>query len=70
MGNGNRYFKKFREKLAIVVIHLHKSISMNLLMKGIANRHIATMTLKMPRNSKRRLEESIQDDPNVVPANT
>ena len=43
---------------------------MNLLMKGIANRHIATMTLKMPRNSKRRLEESIQDDPNVVPANT
>ena len=43
---------------------------MNLLMKGIANRHIATMTLKMPRNSKRSLEESIQDDPNVVPANT
>ena len=42
-------------------------ISMNLLMKGIANRHIVTMDKPKPRNIKRLLDESIQDDPKVVP---
>lgn len=44
-----------------------KIISMNVLMKGIANRHIVIMSKPKPRNIKRLLDESIQDDPKVVP---
>ena len=42
-------------------------ISINVLMKGIANRHIVIMSKPKPRNIKRLLDESIQDDPKVVP---
>ena len=51
----------------ILFVDSPEIISMNVLMKGIANRHIVIMSKPKPRNIKRLLDESIQDDPKVVP---
>ena len=55
------------QKLLILFVDSPEIISMNVLMKGIAKRHIVTMNKPKPRNIKRLLDESIQDDPKVVP---